>query len=911
MLKYFRIFAFLITALAVARTGLAQDPQASNFGPATTVCGTGVPPPLGEPPANSGPVVYQIVPCIEADGRPTDITLVEQATYLYYISMAKPERHSRPSEGVWIPWTDEIEQVVLEDFKRLWATNFLDDLKIEVEDYKFTNGVTGKIVIYHLEERQRIKIVDYVGSKKVDAAAVEEALKKANIQLRLDSFVDDGTIRKTETVIRELFKEKGYPYAEITHDLRGVPGGPKLVNLTFRMSDGPQVKIKKIEFVGNTQINDAELRKQMKENRQYGTFSFISGRGTYKADKFDLDAERVIEHYRNNGFVRADVGEPELRQLNDSKDGKKRWVELRIPVVEGRRYRVGDLTFEGNTVIKSDGLKTMFKMEPGEYYSNKKIRDGFIKAKDIYGAGGYWELGGYPDFKFRGEDNGADPVVPASLAAEPLKEKEGIVDVKLVIQEGKQYFVNKISFAGNTTTHDNVIRREMRLYEGSVFNTEALKYSVRRVNQLGYFHALDEHNDVVLERTPGTDNRVDVKLKLTEENRNQINFGAGVSQFEGFFGQLSFQTANFLGRGESLTVSLQGGSRARNYTVGFTEPFLFDRNITGGVNLFNNEIRYVNQYTQQTSGVSTTLGYPLGRGFTRMFMNYSYERVRVTQINVAYQDISVLQRNPFLRDSLLIGADGSYGGDRIISKVTPTITQNTVDHPIFPTQGKRLTAQMDIAGLGGNTAFYKPMLEGVYYWKENKRMSFGMRGQFEYVKQRESRLEVPIFERLFLGGEYSIRGFDVRMIGPSDPVTGLVLGGNKTLLFNFEQIFSLVGPVRLILFYDAGQVRNFGERFGWTENLVTYDPLPVPPLVDPLSQAALGLTDPNVKQGTHTTEVSAFKTSTGAELRFFMPVLNVPFRLIFAFNPQRAGVLDNNLKPQDFFQFRFAVGTTF
>ena len=243
--------------------------------------------------------------------------------------------------------------------------------------------------------------------------------------------------------------------------------------------------------------------------------------------------------------------------------------------------------------------------------------------------------------------------------------------------------------------------------------------------------------------------------------------------------------------------------------------------------------------------------------------------------------------------------------------MTPTITHNTVDHPIFPTNGKRLTAQVDIAGLGGNTAFYKPMMEGVYYWKQNRKMSFGMRGQFEYIGQRESRLEVPIFERLFLGGEYSIRGFDVRMIGPSDPVTGLVLGGNKTLLFNFEQIFAIAGPVRVILFYDAGQVRNFGERFGWTETLTTYDPLPIPPIIDPLGQPGVGLTDPNFKQTFHTQDVSAFKTSTGAELRFFMPVLNVPFRLIFALNPQRAGVLDNNLQPQSFFQFRFAVGTTF
>ena len=145
---------------------------------------------------------------------------------------------------------------------------------------------------------------------------------------------------------------------------------------------------------------------------------------------------------------------------------------------------------------------------------------------------------------------------------------------------------------------------------------------------------------------PNADNKVDVKMKLEEQNRNQLTFGAGVSQFEGFFGQLSFQTANFLGRGESLTVSLQGGQRAQNYTLSFTEPFLFDRNITGGANLFRSDVRYVSQFTQQSTGGTLTFGFPVGNGFTRAFTNYSYERVRVTEINTAFTDPLVLARNP-------------------------------------------------------------------------------------------------------------------------------------------------------------------------------------------------------------------------------------------------------------------------
>jgi outer membrane protein insertion porin family len=413
----------------------------------------------------------------------------------------------------------------------------------------------------------------------------------------------------------------------------------------------------------------------------------------------------------------------------------------------------------------------------------------------------------------------------------------------------------------------------------------------------------------MIDKTANQENKVDVRMQLEEQNRNQLSFGAGVSQFEGFFGQLSFQTANFLGRGESLTVAMMAGARAQNYTLAFTEPFLFDRNITGGLNLFKNEVRYINQFTQQSIGGALTFGFPLGRGFTRMFTNYRYEKVRVTEINDAYRDPLLLQRNPFLSDSLLLGA----GGERIISRITPSVVYNTVDQPIFPTTGRRFTASIDLAGLGGNTNFFKPMLEGVWILRQNNRMSLAMRGQVEYIQKFSGSRDLPIYEKLFLGGEYSIRGFDIRSIGPKDPTTNLVLGGNKQLLFNVEQNINIAGPVRLILFFDAGQVRDTGERFTWKEDIVEIIQAPTPLLTDPFAAVVLQdyATSISPIQTRVIGQAHAFKTSTGAEIRFFMPVLNVPFRLIFAENLSRQGVLDNNFRPQKAFQFRFAVGTTF
>jgi outer membrane protein insertion porin family len=902
MIKQLRVLALASLVVPIASAD-AQQPAAVPNNP-TTVCGQPIPQPAALPPADSGPVIFQIVPCFEAQGN---VALVDYQTYLYYIQL----KSSRPSEGLWVPYNEDAEKTIIEDFKRLMVTtNFLDNLSIETVDYTFSNGVLGKLVVYNMEERQRVKNVDYTGSKKLERTKIEEKLKTANTAIRLDTFIDPALIRKVEGLVRDMLKEKGFQGAEVTHEITPVSGAPKQVNVVFKLSEGPKVKIRRVEFTGNQAFSDRSLRRRMKENRAHWFLSFLTGRGVYQETKFEDDAEKVMEFYRDRGYIRAQVGEPQLNVLGDSPDKKTRWIELQVPVTEGHRYRVSSFDVAGNKVVKTEALKPLFKLKNGDYYNQKLVRKGFQKAQEIYGQGGYMEFTGFPDYKFSDEANPAEPNTPAALAAVTPTETVAAsptVDVTLRIEEGKQYLVNRIVFTGNTTTRDNVIRRELRLYEGNIFNTEALKYSIKRLNQLGYFKPLEgPGKDVTIDKIATADSKVDVKMKLEEQNRNQLTFGAGVSQFEGFFGQLSFQTANFLGRGESFTVSLQGGQRAQNYSVAFTEPFLFDRNITGGVNLFKQDVRYVGQFTQKTTGGVVTFGLPVGNGFTRMFTNYSYERVRVSEISDVYTDPVVLARNPFLRDSLLIG----QSGERIISKVTPTLQYNSVDQPIFPTTGKRLVLSADLAGLGGNTKFTKPSVEAVMFIKQNTRMSLGMRGQVEYIRNFSNSRELPIFEKLFLGGEYSVRGFDLRSIGPQDINTGLVLGGNKSLLFNVEQIITIAGPVRLILFYDAGQVRDTGQSFAFKEDIKEVVRLPLPLLYDP--SAVLSLTDPLYVAPIITIgQRSAFKTSTGGEIRFFMPVLNVPFRLIFAYNPQRGGVLNNQLQPQKAFQFRFAVGTTF
>ena len=469
-------------------------------------------------------------------------------------------------------------------------------------------------------------------------------------------------------------------------------------------------------------------------------------------------------------------------------------------------------------------------------------------------------------------------------------------------------------FTGNTTTRDNVIRREMRLLEGNVFSTEALKYSVRRLNQLGYFKQLEgNEKDMKVEKTTDRKNAVDVTVKLEEQNRNQLTFGAGVSQFEGVFGQLAFQTANFLGRGESLTVSMTAGNRSQNYQLAFTEPFLFDRNITGGFDIYKRSLQYIGYYTQKSTGGNLMFGFPVA-DFSRMFINYA---VRDGENGRSQRGAHrhVVHRPPGrVLDHLVAGRPvGAYAHARSrccaatrssttrccsaraaaasISKVVPSFVHNTVDNPIFPNTGRRLTASIDLAMLGGNTQFYKPRVEGILFMRHTSRTSFGLRGQARVHRAggKDGR-SLPIFERLFLGGEYSVRGFDIRSIGPTVPGSLVVLGGNKSLLFNAEYMFSIASQVRLVGFFDAGQVRDFGEPFSWKETDHGVPGAAAAAAAGSVCHVAAARPE---RRGSgrrcRGTDARVQDVSTGVELRFFMPVLNVPFRLIYSFNPSRDG----------------------
>ncbi|MET0429563.1 MAG: POTRA domain-containing protein, partial [Microvirga sp.] len=447
-----------------------------------TLCGQPVPEPSRLPPADSGPLVYVLGLCFDAQNNQS---AVEPETYLYYLRL----RPSRPSQSEWVPFDESTRATIKEDFQRLWSTGFLDDLKIEATDYAFSNGVVGKIVTYHLEERARVRLVKYEGAGDLEQTKIDEALREHGAEIKLDAFLDQSLTRRAKTVLRDLLAEKGFAAAEVTSGVAPIGDNPKLVALTFDVTRGPKLLIRDVAFIGNRAVPDANLAKVLKNNRPQGLLSLVTSRGAYNETTFADDAQRVEDYYRDQGYVAVRVGQPEVRTLDDSADGKTRFVQLRIPVYEGRRYRVGTISFEGQTIVRTEALQALFKLKPGHWYRQQRIRDGLNKSREIYGSVGHMEFTGYPDLKRRDlpDPDAAGttpPAAPMPVASTPEETGPAIVDVVMRLTEGPRYVINRIAFKGNTITRDEVIRRELNLYEGGVFNTEALKHSVRRLNQL-------------------------------------------------------------------------------------------------------------------------------------------------------------------------------------------------------------------------------------------------------------------------------------------------------------------------------------------------------------------------------------------------------------------------------------------
>ncbi|HEY6555044.1 MAG TPA: outer membrane protein assembly factor BamA, partial [Vicinamibacteria bacterium] len=687
---------------------------------------------------------------------------LQKDTLLFYVSTKPGDRYD--------------ERRLRDDFRRLWDTGFLDDLQLEARD-----GPSGKIVTFRVSERKRVQIVDYRGSKALTTSSIEEELKTRDLALKIDTFYDPARARRVEEAIKQMLDRKGRPFAKVKHDAKTIGGAGQ--QISFVVDDGPKVKVKTVTFDGNQAFSERALARRLKKVKASGfwNLSWLGDKTTYTEEKWtggedDPRGEqgRLEDFYLNHGYVQVRVGTPRVSYV-DGRSGlfkKKpvRWMTLDIPVTEGPQYRVGEVKFEGLTVVKEEFARPLFKVETGDVYDEGRLKKGFDKLRDLYGSVGYFQWTGAP-------------------RKTPDPERK-VVDVVLAMEEDKRYYVGRITFTGNHSTRDKVIRREIYMNEGDVFNTEALKQSIRRVNQLGYFKPIEGAPE--LQPNGKHDDQIDVTFKVEEQNRNQFTFGGGVSGLEGAFLNASFQTANFLGAGDTFTLAVQTGSRTKNYQLGVLKPYFLDRPLTAGIDLFIRKITYLSQtnfvgYTQQDQGGSFSMGLPLGR-FSRGSASYSYQVIDLVAL-----DESALRNLGYTsgttRDAaadVLAGIfsppsdDGEedaatralFGptGRRYESRITPSYVRNTVDNPYQPRSGTRLSASFQFVGgpLGGTVSYYRPSLEAVVYRPVKKRMALGLRADFGYIRPFGTTSEIPYYLRYFLGGETQIRGYDVRTVAPAN-----------------------------------------------------------------------------------------------------------------------------------------------
>ncbi len=670
------------------------------------------------------------------------------------------------------------EEALRRDFQALWNTQFFEEIRLEVEDSR--DHPNAKIIVFYVKERPIIRRIEYKGAKSVTESEILERFKDRKVGLSVESQFDPTRIKKAEVVLRELLGERGRQFAVVKPTYERI-AATNAVKLIFVVEEGPKVKVGKIHIQGNKAFSERRIVRAMRHSRPYaiplGIMSVNVLAKTYDRRKLSEDLEVGIRGlYQDNGYFKVLVKDP----VTDTVDihraglpvpmpvvGRKRGknTNITIPIEEGERFRMGKLFVRNvdpdkGLFFKTEFLQQVFPLKEGDIFAVDKVRKALEDYRKVYGQYGYI------DFV-------AQPVTD-------VDEEKKVVNLTLEFDEQKQFSVRRIEFQGNVTTRDKVIRREILLDEGDLFNNRLWEVSILRLNQLDYFEPIKpEHAEIKRNLKDGT---VDIALKVKEKGKQSIGLTGGVSGIAGSFIGLSYQTNNFLGLGETLTFSTEFGDRQRNFLFGFTEPYLFDRPISTGFTVFSSRFSFnqsretslligqriqlnpntTQNYNQNSKGFTVFASYPLRRfSFTRLGVTYG-----LTSTNIdAFSDASrvlfeVLQFRGFAGPSALRGIRSS--------RISPTITYNTVNNPINPTGGKSLFYSLSFEGgpLGGNVNAITNILETKYFRPINKRRNvIGFRVLTAFATGYRDRV-LPPYSRFYLGGEDSVRGFDIRTIGP-------------------------------------------------------------------------------------------------------------------------------------------------
>ncbi len=828
---------------------------------------------------------------------------------------------------------DIYDQASLErDFNSLWNTGYFEDLRFERED-----APGGWRLHVYVKEKPTIREIKYVGLSSVSQSDVLDKFKERKVGLTQESQYDPTKVKKAEVVLRDLLAEHGRQFAVIRTEVRPIP--PAAVSVTFNIKEGPKVKVGKIKFEGNKHVSNRYLRRSMKNLRPIGIPHSIFLESifskTYDATKLNEDAERVRDAYQQKGYFKAIVQDPKT-QIRDKggfripliQKGGGKVVDITIPVEEGQQYRLKEIKFTGNkAVTNTEALRRLIPMKDGEIVNVENIRKGIKNLRDQYGALGYINFTPVPNTD--------------------IDDDKREITITFDLDEGKQFSVRRIEFKGNTTTRDKVIRRELALEEGGIYNGKLWELSLLRLNQLGYFEPLKPEQDSEVKQNQ-QEATVDITLKVKEKGKNSIGLSGGVSGLAGSFIGLSYETNNFLGLGETLTVQASVGNRQRNLMFGFTEPYMFDRPLQFGFTVFTRRFNFnqaresailtgqqlnlpesvlqsLQNFSQSTTGFTVSASYPLRRSFKRVGLTYSLDRSSIS----VFSEFSRLYFEQ-LNFRNLSGPDALRGV--ITSKVLPSFLVNTIDVPQRPHTGRSLFIGGDIAGLGGDVSFVRPVVEYKRFTpmrglKPNRegRNTLGFRLQGSFLTGYGGRVAPP-FERFYLGGDTDIRGFDIRAISPwayfvekvdfpltnpdgtavlkdpNNPRQGnvtvpvpayrlITTGGDTTLVGNLEYRIPIAGPVTVAPFMDFG-LNGIARRDQLQVNATQLNTLNTTafgcPALDASFNCVGGVLQPfqanlQLVSGANWRP----RMSTGVEFQVIMPVVNAPFRIYWAYNPLR------------------------
>ena len=709
---------------------------------------------------------------------------------------------------------------VQRDYQTLLSLTFFDKTATRV----FTeNGPRGGVnVIFEVKELPIIRDLTFEGLKSVQESDVLKAFRERRVGVSKESIYDPVKVRAAMRVMKELLSAGGHPNATITEETEEVSATSLAIN--FKVDEGDRVRVVDIQFEGNTVFSDGDLRGAMKYVKEAGLVSRFKSSDILDREKLDVDLRLVDNYMRSKGYLQARHGEPRIESVGPRRTGfpvlplpflssVDEGLRVTVPIVEGKVYRLGEFKVEGNSIFSEAQIRAVIGLNKGDIANGERVSKGlFENLKKFYGQQGFIEYTAEPVPSF--QDNPQNP-------------NEGIVDFTVTIEEGKQFTLRRLEFVGNTFTRDNVLRREVLINEGDIYNDAYWEYSVVKLNQLGYFNPIDKDKDVD-RRTNDEEATVDLVLKVSERGRQQISFNGGISGIGGSFFGLEYSTNNLLGRGEVLSFNIAAGNRQRSFQFSFTEPYIRDRPISAGFSVFafsqkffgegtflsNNlnaqedlfgqqfnfqDVDEENLFTRDSYGGSLFVSAPLSEFYRkRRFTQFSRvgASYQLSLSSVKDPEVNTDPNNPTAFIPVI------YDQPNILtSRGTLTFSYDTRNASIDPTNGREISAAVALAGLGGDVRTYQPTMSYTQFFPVRRKKSerpevFGFRiiagtvGSFATTQKIRDANSlafvdgVPIFERYFLGDEFTIRGYNVRSISPIAPVDTFITSQNVVFAEN-------------------------------------------------------------------------------------------------------------------------------